>query len=102
LGYANLYEVDRGISELPEMLTGVLVLTLLCETFAEEFILTPISLQEVAAYCPLLIDDVKENLHLLSKDDEEFIRNSVLDVISKNPGSSSYAHAAGSEVSRYV
>jgi hypothetical protein len=26
----------------------------------------------------------------------------VLDVISKNPGSSSYAHAAGSEVSRYV
>ncbi|CAK9216146.1 unnamed protein product [Sphagnum troendelagicum] len=56
-------------------------------------------LSVVAAYCPLLIDDVKENLHLLSKDDEEFIRNSVLDVISKNPGSSSYAHAAGSEVS---
>ncbi len=70
-------------------------------TFAEAFILTPISLQEVAAYCPLLIDDVKENLHLSSKDDEEFIRNSVLDVISKNPGTS-YAHAAASEVSRYV
>jgi hypothetical protein len=46
------------------------------------------------------MEDLKEKLELLAKDDKEFIRKGVLKIISTKAGSSFHEGMAGSEVSR--
>ncbi|CAK9189716.1 unnamed protein product [Sphagnum troendelagicum] len=66
----------------------------------EQTISTLDLLGEVAAYCPTLMEDLKEKLELLAKDDKEFIRKGVFKIISNKAGSSFHEGMAGSEVSR--